>query len=111
MVRIEYYEKIRSYIKPNSLILDYGSNEVAGSIMMMIKRRNLRDLRHKESTVIGVDVDDAVLTNPTNHENYILTDEWVRENARMFDLISADFVLEHLDDKKIYSNINTLLKR
>ena len=85
--------------------------EVAGSIMMMIKRRNLRDLRHKESTVIGVDVDDAVLTNPTNHENYILTDEWVRENARMFDLISADFVLEHLDDKKkFYSNINTLLK-
>ena len=29
----------------------------------------------------------------------------------MFDLISADFVLEHLDDKKkFYSNINTLLK-
>ena len=51
------------------------------------------------------------MTNPTNHENYILTDEWVRENARMFDLISADFVLEHLDDKKkFYSNINTLLK-
>ena len=22
---VEYYEKIRSYIKPNSLILDYGS--------------------------------------------------------------------------------------
>ena len=109
---VEYYEKIRSYIKPKSLILDYGSGR--GSWFYNDndkKRRNLRDLRHKESTVIGVDIDDAVLTNPTNHENYILTDEWVRENARMFDLISADFVLEHLDDKKkFYSNINTLLK-
>ena len=40
---VEYYEKIRSYIKPNSLILDYAPVEVAASIMMMIKRRNLRD--------------------------------------------------------------------
>ena len=109
---VEYYEKIRSYIKPNSLILDYGSGR--GSWFYNDndkKRRNLRDLRHNESRVIGVDVDDAVLTNPINHENYILTDEWVRENASMFDLISADFVLEHLDDKKkFYNNINTLLK-
>lgn len=110
---IEYYKKIRELMPEKSKVLDFGSGR--GSWIHNddnIERRQLRDLHYKKSKVIGVDIDDAVLSNSKNDENYILTSSWVEENKNTFDLITADFVLEHIADKKsFFITINKLLKK
>ena len=110
---IEYYRQVKFYIKDGFKILDYGAGR--GSWYYdddNHERREVRTLRDTGKTVIGIDVDDAVLNNPTNDENYIISDKWVEKNRESFDLISADFVLEHIKDyKKFFFNINKLLKQ
>lgn len=110
---IEYYRQVKLQIEDQYKILDYGSGR--GSWYYEdenIERRQARTLKRKGNTVIGVDVDEAVLTNPTNDENYIINDIWIEKNLESFDVITADYVLEHVDDyEKFFFNINRLLKK
>ena len=72
----------------------------------------MRTLKKSGNKVIGVDIDQAVLSNPTNDENHIISDSWINKNLGSFDLINADFVLEHIeDDEKFFFDVNRLLKK
>ena len=110
---IEYYREVKSHIGHSHRILDYGSGR--GSWYYDDddnKRRQMRTLKKPGNMVIGVDIDEAVLSNPTNDENHIISDSWVHKNLDSFDLITADFVLEHIeDDEKFFLDVNRLLKK
>ena len=110
---IEYYRQVKLYMKDGYKILDYGAGR--GSWYYdddNQERRQMRALKDRGNTVIGIDVDEAVLSNPTNDENHIISEQWIEENKESFDLISADVVLEHIKDyKKFFFNINKLLKK
>ena len=91
---IEYYRQVKFYMKDGYKILDYGAGR--GSWYYdddNQERRQMRTLKDRGNTVIGIDVDEAVLSNPTNDENHIISEQWIEENKESFDLISADFVL------------------
>lgn len=110
---IEYYREVKSHIGASHRVLDYGSGR--GSWYyddINAERRQMRTLKKSGNKVIGVDIDQAVLSNPTNDENHIISDSWINKNLGSFDLINADFVLEHIeDDDKFFFDVNRLLKK
>tara|TARA_B100001063_G_scaffold217598_1_gene220377 strand:+ start:2385 stop:3068 length:684 start_codon:yes stop_codon:yes gene_type:complete len=110
---IEYYRQVKLHLGDRAKILDYGSGR--GSWYYEdenTERREIRTLKKRGNIVVGADIDDVVLTNPTNDENYIINDDWIEKNRESFDLISADYVLEHIKDhEKFFFNINILLKK
>ena len=110
---IEYYREVKSHIGASHRVLDFGSGR--GSWYYddaNAERRQMRTLKKSGNKVIGVDIDQAVLSNPTNDENHIISDSWIDKNLGSFDLINADFVLEHIeDDEKFFFDVNRLLKK
>ena len=109
---IEFYGRINAIIKKKDHVLDLGAGR--GSWYIIDKssyRRNLRDLKNKVEYFVGIDVDKAVLDNPTTHENFLMSNKKIPLKNNSIDLIVADWVLEHIDNpKEFYSEIDRVLK-
>ena len=109
---IEFYGRINSIINKNHKVLDLGAGRGAWFYEDQCDfRKNLRNLKNKASHVIGADIDEAVLSNPTNHENIIIKDGKIPLEDNTIDIIIADWVLEHVENpKEFYDEIDRILK-
>lgn len=97
---IEFYARVNALVKPTMRVLDFGAGrggwysddpESYGS--------KLRNLRGMVDSVVGCDVDIAVLENRALDTSVVID-----HGARLpfgdheFDLIVSDYVFEHIDD-------------
>ena len=109
---IEFYGRINAIIKKTDHVLDLGAGR--GSWYTIDKssyRRNLRDLKSKVKYFVGIDVDKAVLNNPTTNENFVMLNKKIPLENNTIDLIVADWVLEHVNNpKEFYYEIDRVLK-
>lgn len=110
---IEFYTRVNALLKPDMRVLDLGAGRGAQLLDTRSKyRTNLLTIRGKVAHLAGVDVDPVVLENPFLDEakviNYRAPIPFPDES---FDLIFADWVLEHVDNPEDFeANIYRLLK-
>jgi len=97
---VELFTRVRALLGPESRVLDYGAGRGWAAVADPNPyRRRLADLRGDCHSVVGVDVDRAVLTNPTLDEAFVVGDgERLPFDDESFDLIVCDSVFEHLRD-------------
>ena len=95
---VEFYNRIRALCTPEMTVLDLG----AGRGQQIIDARNgffrdLLTLKGKVHRLVGADVDPIVKENPfLDHAEVIVPGETMPFADNEFDLIFADWVLEHV---------------
>jgi len=101
---IEFYSRVHSLIPPDAIILNFGAGRGERGIEDPIDfRRRLYDLRAVDRTVIGVDIDPIVSTNPLVNEAHILTNERLPLPDSSVDMVVAEWVFEHVDNPRAVS--------
>jgi hypothetical protein len=65
---VVFYTRVNALLQPSFTVVDFGCGRGEHAEDPIPFRRNLRSLKGKVSRVIGIDVDDAGLLNPTVDE-------------------------------------------
>lgn len=110
---IEFYQRINALISPAMTVLDFGAGRGAQLLDEGVPyRAALCRLKDKVHRLIGVDVADAVLANPFLDEAHVIDPaEPLPFPDGYFDLIYADWVLEHVTSPRHFvSEVRRLLK-
>ena len=69
---IEFYGRINSIIKDIDNVLDLGAGRGSWySLDKCLYRRNIRNIKEKVNLLVGTDIDDSVMQNPTTHKNIV----------------------------------------
>ena len=102
---VEFYSRIHTLLDNNLRVLNVGAGrgvwyEEDDSPF----RRFLFDIRPKVQSYVGIDIDPAVLGNLTTTSNYLIEDGKFPFENDSFDLIIADWVLEHVEDPILFTN-------
>jgi SAM-dependent methyltransferase len=84
-----FYGWVRQSLRPDMRILNLGAGPATGNAV--------RTLRGEVSSVIGADPDPAVLHNTELDEAYVIEGRRLPFPDDAFDLVYADYVLEHVE--------------
>ncbi|HYC37518.1 MAG TPA: class I SAM-dependent methyltransferase [Usitatibacter sp.] len=110
---IQFYFRINALVQQHSHVLDLGAgrgwwledetNEV---------KRSLRMLKGKVAEVVGIDVDPVVTTNRSLDKAVVgIPGQALPFNSASFDVVIADYVLEHIDDPaQVAAEIRRILR-
>ena len=109
---IDFYSRISCLINKTSKVLDLGAGRAAWFEDDKCEyRRNLRLLKGKSAEITACDVDKAVLLNKSVDKVLLMHNNFIPAEDNYFDLIIADFVLEHIDNVSDFaSEIDRVLK-
>ncbi len=108
---IDFYSRINCLINQESIVLDFGAGRGIWFEDKCEYRKNTRLLKNKVKILYGCDIDKAVLSNKSVNEALLLKDLKLDLPNNYFDLIVADYVLEHIANPESFKNeINRLLK-
>jgi 2-polyprenyl-3-methyl-5-hydroxy-6-metoxy-1,4-benzoquinol methylase len=107
---LKIIEKIRTYLKPNDIVLDFGcgtglvSNEIAGNV----KQIHAIDISSKMIAIAKEKAAGRKIEN-IDHAHSTLFDEQLRKGS--FDVILAFYILHLVEDnQKVMQRLNELLK-
>ena len=96
---VEFYGRINAVLQPHFIVADLGAGRGAWvDDDSAAYRRALRTLKGKVAEVIGLDVDPAVLANPSTDRNLLIENGRLPLEDASIDVVIADYVLEHVDD-------------
>jgi SAM-dependent methyltransferase len=96
---IQFYQRVNALLKPDFTVVDFGAGRGVNHIEDPIEyRRALQKIKGKVSEVIGIDVDNAVTTNPALDRSIVITGPDIPLLDKSVDLILSDFTFEHLAD-------------
>jgi SAM-dependent methyltransferase len=110
---VAFYQRVNALVTPATVMIDFGAGRGAAHFDPASDyRRNLCNFKGRVSRVIGLDVDQAVLTNPALDEALLLDPNGRAPlPSNCADLIVSDFTFEHLPDPaQSASEIDRLLK-
>lgn len=108
---IAFYSRINSMLDPSFVMLDLGCGRGSFHTDPVIYRKNLRSMKGKVSTVIGVDVDAAASGNPLLDEFRLIQGGVLPVEDDSIDVIICDNVLEHVPDPKaLFREIRRVLR-
>lgn len=108
---IEFYGRVNSALRPDSVVVDLGAGRAAWIDDSATFRRQLRLLKGRAREVVGIDVDEAVLGNPATDRNLVMSAGKVPLPDQCADIVIADYVLEHLlDPTDIEREVHRILK-
>lgn len=100
---VEFYGRINAFLRPEFVVADVGAGRGAWyEEDRPGYGRSLRLLKGKVSRVIGLDVDTAVLSNPSTDENRLITGTKFPLPDASVDVVVADYVLEHLSEPEFF---------
>lgn len=69
---VAFYNRVNALLKKEAVVLDYGAGRGFGHVEDPCEyRRSLCNFRSRIASVIGVDVDEAVMQNPALDEAYV----------------------------------------
>lgn len=98
-----FYNWIRAEINPNCRVLNIGAGPST--------RDKRRVLKGEVKEVVGVDIDPAVLLNEELDRAGIIVNGLIPEEDGYFDLVFADFVLEHVENPAMFlKEVHRVLK-
>ena len=95
---IEFYSRVNALLTPEMVVLDFGAGRGKDATDDPVQfRRSLRNLQGKVAAVVGVDIDPAVLSNPSVDRAIVsVKDEPLPLPDDSVDLIVSDFCFEHI---------------
>ncbi len=100
---IQFYDWIRGAVKPTDRVLNLGAGPATGTP----KRR----LKGAVAEVVGADIDPLVLQNDELDRAYLIENGRVPLEDNHFDVIYADWVLEHVEQPtQFLVEVHRLLK-
>lgn len=109
---IEFFGRIHSILKPSDHVVDVGAGR--GRWFHddpCAPRRALLDIRSRVASFVGVDIDPAVLENPTTTDNFVIDEGRIPLPDHSADVIIADYVLEHVAEPQDFAaEIDRILK-
>ena len=98
---VEFYGRVRSLLRPEMTVLDFGAGRGVGPREDPVAyRRDLQVLQGRVARVIGADIDPVVRENPVLDEAIVLdgpASPLALDDASI-DLIVSDFCFEHIDE-------------
>ncbi|AGA92019.1 methylase involved in ubiquinone/menaquinone biosynthesis [Thioflavicoccus mobilis 8321] len=102
---VDFYSRIRSFVRPEHEVLDLGAGRAAWfENDQNAYRREIRLLKGRCAKVVAADVDSAVLENRATDEQVVLDrSAGLPFGDESFDLVVADYVLEHIEDPAVFS--------
>ncbi|MBR2118628.1 MAG: class I SAM-dependent methyltransferase [Pseudomonadota bacterium] len=96
---MQFYHRVNALLMPDFTVVDFGAGRGVNHIEDQIKyRRELLKIKGKVRETIGVDVDNAVKTNPALDRSIVITGSEIPLPDNSVDLILSDFTFEHLGD-------------
>lgn len=101
---IQFYMRVNALLSPDMHVLDLGAGRGVQFEGASPFRRQLVVLKGKVAKITGVDVDDAVLTNPELDEALLYDGTRLPFPDASFDLVLSDWVLEHIQDPQMFSS-------
>lgn len=112
---VAFYGRIDALLNPGDTVLDFGAGRGAWAHdETSAYRKRLRTFRgeRRAGKVIGCDVDDAVLTNPSLDQAIVMEiGKPLPLPDASIDLIVADYVLEHVEHPSTFvAEVERLLK-
>jgi SAM-dependent methyltransferase len=109
---LEFYGRINALLRPEFHVLDLGAGRGAWFFEETSEyKKAQRAMKGKVAEYIGVDVDTAVLSNPTTDRNLLMENNVVPVPDASIDLIICDFVVEHIVDVRAFRReIERILK-
>lgn len=110
---VQFYQRINALLKKDMVVVDLGAGRgAADDTDSCDYRLTLRSLKGKCKLLIGIDVDNAVLTNPTIDEGRIIGEDGMFPlQDSSVDLIVSDAVFEHINEVKVFqSEIDRVLR-
>jgi SAM-dependent methyltransferase len=97
---VAFFTRVHSLLDENTVLLNLGAGRGRAAMLEPSPfRRKLQLMRGRVKRVIGIDVDEAVKTNPDVDEAHVIDPfgAWPIE-AESIDVILCDHVLEHVED-------------
>jgi SAM-dependent methyltransferase len=97
---VAFYQRVNALISPNSVVIDFGAGRGAAHFDDPSEyRRRLSNFKGRVSKVVGLDVDPAVMANPSLDEAFLFdADGHAPLPAATADIILSDHVFEHVGD-------------
>jgi SAM-dependent methyltransferase len=98
-----FYTRVRALIDPSFTVLDIGCGRGKQADDPVPARRRLKTLNDACERLIGIDLDPAASENPCIDEFRAMRphEAWPLEDASI-DLALSDYVLEHVDDPRLF---------
>jgi SAM-dependent methyltransferase len=102
---IVFYDRINKFIKPWHTVLDLGAGRACWyEDDPVIERKNHRLMKGKVKLVIAADVDPVVLKNKASDKQVIISGNDLKNfDDCSFDVVIADYVLEHIENPDKFS--------
>ncbi|HEX7738251.1 MAG TPA: methyltransferase domain-containing protein [Marmoricola sp.] len=113
---IEFYLRVNALLTPESHVLDFGAGRGvwADPGELAPTHVQLRSFHERVAEVVGIDPDPIVAENPTLARGIVVAPgESLPFDDESFDLVLADYVLEHVDHEdapQVAAEITRVLK-
>jgi len=97
---IQFFTRVNALIRPEMTVVDYGAGRASFVEQDPVDyRRNLRILQGKVKCVIGIDVSEAVLTNPIVDKAYVVEPNGALPlQDQSVDMVVSDHTFEHFEN-------------
>jgi SAM-dependent methyltransferase len=98
---VEFYQRVNALLAPEMVVVDFGAGRGLFLDDDVAYRRELHRLRGKVACVIGLDVDRAVLDNPSVDRAEIVEEgQPLPLDDSSVDMVVSDWTFEHVNDSE-----------
>jgi ubiquinone/menaquinone biosynthesis C-methylase UbiE len=100
---VAFYQRVNALVGTDSTVLDIGAGRGVGHIDDPVKyRRDLRNFKGRVASIHGIDIDEAVLENPSLDAAALIKNDTFPAQDNTYDLAFSDFTLEHVTDPVLF---------